>query len=73
MSNSLRYCLLSAFFGSSRIDTSAAFIELIERRDDRQTADELRNQTVLDQILRLDVVEHVVAVRALALRDARRR
>ena len=35
------------------------FVELLERRDDRQAADELGNQTELDQILRLDVGEHL--------------
>src|SRR4029077_7805103 len=39
-------------------------IELIERRDDRKPADELRDQAVLDEILGLDVVEEVTAVRA---------
>ena len=39
------------------------FVQLIERRDDRQAADELRDQTVLDQVLGLDVVEQVAAVR----------
>ncbi len=38
-------------------------VELIERRHHRQAADEFRNQAELDQILGLDVVEHVLAVR----------
>src|SRR5579872_774741 len=38
-------------------------IELIERRDDRQAADELGDQAVLDQILGLDVVEQIAPVR----------
>src|SRR5215472_5931487 len=41
-----------------------ALVELIERRHDRQAADELRDQPVLDEILGLDVVEQVAAVRA---------
>src|SRR6185503_18785996 len=39
-------------------------IQLIERGHDRQTADELRNEIILDQILGLDVMEQVAAVRA---------
>src|SRR5581483_11173385 len=34
-------------------------VELIEDGDHRQTADELRDQTVLDQIFRLDRAQHV--------------
>jgi hypothetical protein len=50
------------------------FVELVERRHHRQTADELRNQAVLDQVLGLHVVEHVAAVAAAqALLNARRR
>src|SRR6516165_7927498 len=41
-----------------------ALVELIERRHDRQAADELRDQPVLDEILGLDVVEQVAPVRA---------
>ena len=48
-------------------------VELVERRDDRQAADELRDQAVLDQVLRLDVVEQVAAVRPRVRSDARRR
>ena len=48
-------------------------VQLIERRHHRQAADELRDQTVLDQILGLDVVEQVAAVRPLVRRRALRR
>src|ERR1700704_517926 len=41
------------------------FIELIERRHHRQTPHEFRDQAVLDQVLGLDVVEQVAAVRAV--------
>src|SRR5690606_5948807 len=39
-------------------------VELLERRDHGQPADELRDQPVLDQILRLDVLKHLVDVAA---------
>ena len=39
-------------------------VELLQRRDHRQAADELRDQAELDQVLGLDVVEQVAAVRA---------
>ncbi len=32
-------------------------VEILQRRDDRQTADEFRDQAELQQILRLDVAE----------------
>ena len=38
-------------------------VELIERRDHRQAADQFRDQAELDQIFGLHVVEHVAAVR----------
>src|SRR5580658_10439606 len=41
-----------------------ALVQLIERRDYRQTADKFRDQAVLDQVLGLDVVEQIAAVRA---------
>ena len=34
-------------------------VEVLERRDDRQAADEFRDQAELQQILRLDVAEHL--------------
>jgi hypothetical protein len=40
------------------------FVELVERRDDRQAPDEFRDQAELDQVLGLDVVEQVVAMHA---------
>ncbi len=40
----LRYCFTSALRGSVRIWTSASILEVLERRDDRQTADELGDQ-----------------------------
>ena len=63
----MRYCLVSAFFGSIRIGHQRSFVELLERRHHRQAADELGDQTVLDQIFRLDVVEHIVAMRTFVL------
>src|SRR5690606_25222585 len=42
-------------------------VELLERCDDRQTADELRNEPVLDQVLRLDVLQHLADVAARLL------
>ena len=46
-----------ALRGCVRIWTSAGAVELVERADDRQPADELRDQPVLDEILRLDHLE----------------
>ena len=34
-------------------------VELLERRHDRQPADELGNQAVLDQVLGLHVAQHL--------------
>src|SRR5690606_23322221 len=42
-------------------------VELLERRDDGQPADELRNQAVLDQVFRLDVLQHLADVSARLL------
>ena len=35
-----------------------SFIEIFKRRDDRQTADEFRDQAELQQIFRLDAAQH---------------
>ena len=43
------------------------FVEFLERRDHRQAADELGDQAELDEVLRLDVTEHIGAVRPLFL------
>src|SRR5262245_54386850 len=40
-------------------------VELLERRDHRQAADELRDQAELDEVLGLDVLEEVGALRPL--------
>ena len=55
-SNSFLNCLISAFRGSIRIRISASRSSGADRRDHRQPADELRDQTELDQVLRPDVV-----------------
>ena len=47
-------------------------VELFERRDHRQAADELGDQAVLDEIFRLDFLEDVGAVRARRSRRALR-
>src|SRR5262245_14685498 len=47
-------------FGQDR--DQRRFVQLIERRHDRQAADELGNQAVLDEVLGFDVVEQVAAV-----------
>src|SRR3954470_21765685 len=39
-------------------------VELVQRADDRQAADELRNQAVLDQVLRLELLERGADVAA---------
>src|SRR5690606_8402485 len=41
--------------------------QLLERRDYRQTTDELRNQAVLDQVFRLHVLEYLTQVAAVVL------
>src|SRR5579883_134509 len=39
-------------------------VELIERRNDRKPADELRDEAVFDEVFRLHVMEEIAAVRA---------
>ena len=43
-SKNLRYCLISAFFGSVRMRTSAPLVEVGDGADDRQPADELGDE-----------------------------
>jgi hypothetical protein len=52
-SNSRWYCLTSAFFGSVRMVTSAVLVEVGQRGDHRQAADEFRDQAEFQQILGL--------------------
>ena len=47
-------------------------IELVQRADDRQAADELGDQAVLDQVLRLDLLERSRRPRLAAVRASRR-
>ena len=59
ISNRRWYCLTSAFFGSVRMLHQRRLVEIVERRDHRQTADEFGDQAELQQILRLDLAEDV--------------
>ena len=56
-SKSLWYWRVIALRGCVRIWTSAGLVELVERADDRQPADELGDQAVLDQVLGLELLE----------------
>ena len=51
-----------AFLGSVRICTSACFVQLLERGDHRQAADEFRDQAELDQVFGLDVEQQLADV-----------
>ena len=62
ISNSRWYCLTSAFFGLVRMSTSAVLVEIVERRDDRQAADEFRDQPEFQQILRLEVLQDLAGL-----------
>ena len=53
-----------ALRGCVRIWTSAGLVELVQRADDRQPADELGDQAVLDQIFGLDLFERRADVAA---------
>ncbi len=62
------YCFGQRVLGLGEDRDQRGFVQLVQRRDDRQAADELRNEAELDQIFRLHVVEQVDAVRARFLR-----
>ena len=47
------YCLTSAFFGSVRMLISVSHVQRLERRAQRQAADELGDHAELDQVFRL--------------------
>ena len=57
ISNSRPYCLIRAFFGLVRISISAALVEVLQRGDHRQAADELRDQAEFQQVLGLDLAQ----------------
>ena len=59
ISNSFEYCLVNAFFGSFKIRTRADLVQLIQRRNNRQSSDEFRNQAEFQQVFRLHVVEQI--------------
>ena len=56
MRKSLRYCLTSAFLGGQNFD-QRVFVELVERRDDREPPDELGDESVAHQVLGLELLE----------------
>ena len=57
MRNIFWYCLISAFFGSTRIWISASSSSSSSVADHRQPADEFRDQAELDQVLGLGVAQ----------------
>ena len=59
ISNSFWYCFTSAFFGCVRMCDQRVLVELVERRDHRQAADELGDHAELQQVLRLDLLEQL--------------
>jgi hypothetical protein len=59
ISNSLRTAWSARSSALSGSGHQRRLVELVERRDHRQTADELRDQAVLDQILRLHLMAAV--------------
>ena len=57
----------------SGCETRAALVEVVERRDDRDAADELRDHPELDQVLGVDLLEDVAgALLASSTRSSRR-
>ena len=58
MSNSLAYCFTRAFFGSFEDLDQRLDIEILQRRDHRQAADELGDQAEFQQILGLALAQH---------------
>ena len=57
--------MTSAFFGSSQDPLERRLVEVLERRDHRQAADEFGDQTELEQIFRLDVAEDLAGLAVL--------
>ena len=68
IARSFWYCLTSAFFGSVRIFTERAGIELVEHRHHRAGAHEFGDEAVLDEVLGLDVVQERVQLLAVVHR-----
>ena len=58
---SLAYCLVSAFFGSVRMETSCVLGQFGERRHDRQPAHKFGNEAEIEQVLRFDVLQNFIA------------
>ena len=58
-SKNLRYCLTSAFFGSTRMRIERLLVEVGDRADDRQAADELGDEPELEQVLGQHLGEHL--------------
>ena len=51
-----------AFLGSVRILHQRVFVQLLERRDHRQAADEFGDQAELDQVFGLDVDQQLADI-----------
>ena len=65
ISNSRWYCLTSAFFGSSQDALERGLVEIVQRRDHRQAADEFGDQAEFEQVLRLDLAEDFAGLAVL--------
>ena len=58
-SKSLAYCLRMALLGLGEDFDQRGFVELIEDAEDRQAPDELRDEAVLEQVLRLGLAQQL--------------
>ena len=68
-SNSRWYCLTSAFFGCGQDRDQRVLVQILERRDDRQAADEFRDQAELQQVLGLELAEHLAHAAGVVVLD----
>ena len=51
--------MTSAFFGSRQDLDQRILVKVFERRDNRQTTDEFRDEAELDQVFRLEIAQHL--------------
>ena len=69
ISKSFWYCFTSAFFGFVRMSIERVLVQLVERREDRQAADELRDEPELEQVLGLHLLEELAELVVLLALD----
>src|SRR5947207_5307022 len=69
ISNSRWYCFTSAFLGWVKISLREGLVEILERGNDRQAANELGDQAVFQQVLRLDLAEDFAGLAVLRPQD----